>query len=113
MGYGEVTGNGSVHWRIDHEQGDGDLVFRRHDGRPRRDHEVYWRRHQASGRDPKDSDHFRVRVQFPDADEARAQLRELLDSLPPKGPVEFTIRVPAARKGDPDDPPGAEVRVEW
>lgn len=113
MGYGEVTGNGSVHWRIDHEEGDGDLRFQRHDGRPRRDNEVYWRRRQASGRDPKNTDHFSIRLQFPDADLARTELQQALDSLPKDGPVEITIHVPSAQKGDPDIPPGAEVRVEW
>jgi hypothetical protein len=124
MGYSEVAGNGSVHWKVDHEDGAGKIKGKKDKGRPKGDHEVSYD-DCIMGRDPcskgigkngekreKKEDHFDVRLRFGSREEAERALRDARISQS-GGDVFVYLTVDATRRAHPDDPPAAEVRVDW
>lgn len=122
MGGGEIVGNQSVHWRIDHNTGAPLGVNQGNPNRPTGDHQVNMS-DRAQGRDPKNVDYFDVTLRF----EARrgtpdpvAQLNEALkiaQAAAPNSSFFVTFKVPAKILGNnrpnPEQPPGPDVRVTW
>jgi hypothetical protein len=111
MGSGELTGNQSVHWRIDHQNGNKPKVNQGNPNRPKGDDEVNVDS-IVQGRDPKKATHVDVRMRFKDEAEWQTALtgvkQETIDDN-----WYVTIRVPLLTRKAPDDPPPADVRLEW
>ena len=76
MGGGEIVGNQSVHWRIDHSTGAPLGVNQGNPNRPTGDHQVNMS-DRAQGRDPKNVDYFDVTLRF----EARRGTPDPVDQL--------------------------------
>ena len=121
MGDGQVTGNQSVHWSIDHENGQPVRVRANESRRPRNgdDFEVS---HSARvlGRDPKTVTQFRVTLRFESKDDATRQLQTALSAVaqaPPNTSFFLDFTVPATVNGsprqDPDSQPGPDIRFRW
>lgn len=127
MGYGEVVGNQSVHWRMVHED---EAAARktlntrpRTSARPRGDDEVNVDG-TADGRDPVPPQsvgakkghqgRFRVRLRYRSMDEARAAGAWVAENVTAEdGMYVLTVDVPVISRRDAEDPPTAEVRIDW
>jgi hypothetical protein len=126
MGYGEVIGNASVHWTIAHEDDSGTTIaLSPKQGRghhPKNGHDVHVDQ-TAKGCDPIEvtevgrrkghAGKYRVRLRFErmqDAREAAAHVQQVVNE---DGMYVLVIDVPAIRRGDPDDKPSAEIRIDW
>jgi hypothetical protein len=121
MGDGEYVGNASVHWSVDH--GDGNKVKVKHD-EPRRPRSGD--RHNVStdtkvlGRDAKTIESFDVTLRFESKADARTQLQAAMatvDAAPNGVSFFLTFTVPATVNGtqrnDPDTGPRPDVGVHW
>jgi hypothetical protein len=126
MGYGQFTGNQSVHWSVTHEDDKGLTVGltakAKTAGHPKKGHEVNVDK-AASGRDPvsladvgKRKGHrgrYRVRLRFEKAQDAREAAAAAQQVMFEDGMYVLVIDVPIIERDDPNDPPPAEVRVDW
>jgi hypothetical protein len=125
MGDGEFSGNGSVYWTIDHEDGADLKVKDKDDGRPTKNGGTNVHiKSKAHGRDAlavadvgKKKGHtgkFRVRLRFESSTGAQDALRgatPFLDSA--TGMWTLVLDVPVIPRDTPDDGPASEVRVDW
>ena len=125
MGNGEVSGNGSVYWAIDHEDGQDLKVKDKDPSRPPKNGNTnVHTKTKALGRDPiavadvgRKKGHtgkFRVRLRFQsesDAQNAANGAKPFLDSG--SGMWTLVLDVPAIARLEPDDAPPPEVRVDW
>jgi hypothetical protein len=123
MGYGEMAGNGSVHWKFDHEDEKGEMSFRKEKGRPKGRHEMKFDGARVMGRDPAPNGigkkankkgYFDVRLRFASRVDAERELKEALEQGKEDDGYFFVhVDVKAADPtNDPDKAP-AEVRVDW
>ncbi len=123
MGNGEVVGNQSVHWKIDHDKGEKKLkVNPNRPDRPTGDDEVNVDK-AAMGRDPipvatigkGKNGYFNVRLRFDSIDQARTETEKALRALKDDGKGNFYLQVDirALNRAHPDDAPPAEVRIDW
>ena len=126
MGFGQFTGNQSVHWSVSHEDDKGTTVGltakARTAGHPTAGHEVNVDK-AASGRDPvspaevgRRKGHrgrYRVRLRFEKAQDAREAAAAAQQVLFEDGMYVLVVDVPIIERADPDDPPPSEVRVDW
>ena len=125
MGDGEFSGNGSVYWSIDHEDG-ADLKVKVNDASrpPKNGTTNVHTKTKANGRDPipvgdvgKKKGHtgkFRVKLRFESntaAQEARHGATPFFDST--TGMWTLVLDVPVIARDDPDDGPASEIRVDW
>ena len=120
MGYGEVAGNGSVHWKFDHEDGPGKMKCKKDKKRPKGDHEINYE-DVAFGRDPapggigkQKKGYFDVRLRFDSKAEAdKAFAEAVAQGREENGHFFVHVDIRAAEPtSDPDKSP-AEVKVEW
>ena len=111
MGSGELTGNQSVHWRIDHANGRKPKVNQGNPNRPNGDDEVNVDS-IVQGRDPKKAAHVLVRMRFRDQAEWEEALKGARQETMSDN-LFVTIRVPLLERKDPDDQPPADVRFDW
>jgi len=111
VGNGEVTGNQSVHWRINHDNGKKPKVNQGNPNRPTGDDEVNVD-DLVQGRDPSKADHVMVRMRFIDKAEADKEL-QAAQGKEMEGHYYVTIRVPLLARKNPNDSPPADVRVDW
>lgn len=125
MGYGEFSGNQSVHWKMVHENEtvDRNSLQSTRGKQPRPPADTDDRRNdQIRGRDPigyenigRKGGHagkFRVVLRFDSLKEAREAGVE--DKVVKEGRKYFLIvDVPARYRKDPEDDQPAEVRVRW
>jgi hypothetical protein len=128
MGYGEVGGNQSVHWRIVHEDSDGaPKRLNRHekDGTPEPDtikfgHDVEGHdsiRYEQIGNkqtpfgDPRPQ-YFRVRLRYQSEAEAEAA-RQQARVVTVNGTAFLVLDVLAINRKNPKGDPPAEVRIDW
>jgi len=121
MGDGEYVGNASVHWGIDH--GDGQRVrVKQDEGRRPRNGD----QHNVStdtkvfGRDAKIIQNFDITLRFESKADARKQLEAALaavDAAPNGTSFFLSFKVPATINGtqrtDPDTGPRPDVAVHW
>ena len=126
MGYGQFTGNESVHWSVAHEDDKGMTVGltprARTAGHSKKGHEVNVDK-SASGCDPvvladvgKRKGHrgrYRVRLRFEKAQDAREAAAAAQQVMFEDGMYVLVVDVPIIHRDDPDDPPPSEVRVDW
>lgn len=124
MGNGEVVGNQSVHWKIDHEKGTKKpTVNTNRADRPTGDDEVNADR-QVMGRDPVDpkaigkgerKGYFNVRLRFDSPAEANAELQKAARTIKEDGAGHWyvVLDVRAVIRAHADDKPPAEVRIDW
>jgi hypothetical protein len=125
MGDGEFSGNGSVYWSIDHEDG-ADLKVKTNDSNrpPKNGTTNVHTKTKANGRDPipvadvgKKKGHtgkFRVKLRF----ESEAAAQDALNRATPAldnttGRWTLVVDVPVVARNQPDDPPASEIRVDW
>ena len=120
MGYGEVAGNQSVHWQIDHEGTTPITVTPNNGNRPTQAHRVHHRQARLQGRDPKPvaeingDGYFRVRMRFDSQGEFEKEVAAALVSQASQvGDFYVELKVKAVQRADPDLPPDAEVKVRW
>jgi hypothetical protein len=121
MGDGEYVGNASVHWSVDHEDGQKVKVKQDEPRRPRNgdphsvstDTKVY-------GRDARAVQHFDVTLRFESKADARTQLLAALaavDAAANGSSFFLNFKVPATINGvqrtDPDAGPRPDVGVHW
>jgi hypothetical protein len=121
MGDGEYVGNASVHWSVDH--GDGNKVKVKQDEprRPRRgDQYTVSTDTRVLGRDEKTIESFDVTLRFESKADARTQLQAAMaavDAAPNGASFFLTFTVPATVNGtqrnDPDTGPRPDVGVHW
>jgi hypothetical protein len=126
MAIGEVSGNQSVHWRIDHQTGNLG-INQGNPNRPTGNHQVNTAGARAQGRDPKNvnsvigshpgarNGYFGVRLRFESAAEADAAFKDAMSRAPVPGVAPgfyVVVEVKALNKPTPDDSP-AEVKIEW
>ena len=121
MGYGEIIGNGSVHWAVVYEDevgketgsvaGRDPIRFANVGSKPPR-------RAAAKNAPAKfflSKPNFKVRMMFPSR-EAAQRAKESAEVVEIDGSVFLLLSVPAVRRKaaqvDPPTPP-AEVRVDW
>ncbi len=123
MGSGEVVGNQSVHWKIDHDKGGKKLrVNPNRPDRPTGDDEVNVDT-AAMGRDPvaiatigkEKNGYFNVRLRFDSIGQARAETERALAQAKDDGTGHFyvVLNVRAIRRDHPTAEPPAEVRIDW
>lgn len=126
MGYGEMEGNGSVHWQVVHEDNSGNpknLTGRQGQaGRPTTADDVNLTS-QANGRDGvavadvgRRKGHrgrFRVRLRFENMADARNAAAGAQNVMFEDGMYVLVLDVPVIERASPSDPPPAEVRVDW
>jgi hypothetical protein len=126
MGYGEFVGNESVHWTMTHEDEEGTPVAmssrQGHDFHPNTGHDVHVEK-MARGCDPCRLDdvgrrkghkgRYRVRLRFKRLEDAKAALAAARDVMSEDGVYVIVLDVPVIRRKHADDPPPAEVRVDW
>ena len=125
MGNGEVSGNGSVYWSIDHEDG-ADLKVKNGDSSrpPKNGSTNVHTKTKANGRDgirvedvgrmKGHTGKFRVKLRFENNAAAQDAVRgatPFFDSS--TGMWTIVMDVPVIPREEPDDPPGSEVRVDW
>ena len=126
MGYGEYSGNQSVHWAVMHEDDKGQAV--KLAGRPGRSahptepHDVNVDT-GARGRDPVPpaevgrrkghSGNFRVRLRFERMKDARDAAAAAQTVTFENGMYVLVVDVPVIERAAADDPPPSEVRVDW
>lgn len=125
MGSGEVSGNGSVYWTIDHEESVDLRVSDNNSSRPPKTGEtnVHTKR-KAQGRDAiqvgdvgRKKGHtgkFRVKLRF----ESNAAAQDAVRGASPffdsaAGMWTIVVDVPVVPRQDPDDGPPSEVRIDW
>jgi hypothetical protein len=121
MGDGEYVGNASVHWRVDHANGQRLRVQQNHAQRPRnRDAFDVASDTKIHGRDASTVQHFDVTLRFESKTDARAQLQAALaavDVAPDNTSFFLSFRVPATVNGqqrtDPDSGPRPDVGIHW
>jgi len=111
MGYGQFTGNKSVHWSIDY-----DNLFKE-DGTVRGRDPIPFRK---IGRDPKRKltpGNFRARLRYDSLEAAKRALQAAAENIKREGKNYFLVfDVPAVeRERDQVDPPNppSEIRVDW
>ena len=123
MGDGEFSGNGSVYWSIDHEDG-ADLKVKTNDSNrpPKNGTTNVHVKTKANGRDPipvadvgRVKGHpgkFRVTLRFQSETAARDAAR---GATPVYDGTVWTLvlDVPAIERQNPDDAPASEIRVDW
>lgn len=126
MGYGEYTGNQSVHWAVMHEDDNGQAVkLAGRSGRsahPTEAHDVNVDT-GARGRDPvKPAEvgrrkghqgNFRVMLRFEKQADARAAAAAAQNVTFEGGMYVLKLDVPVIERAAADDPPASEVRVDW
>jgi hypothetical protein len=126
MGHGEYVGNMSVHWNIVHEDEKGEAVklSARAGERtsPQKGHDVHVE-NGVRGKDPVavadvgrrkgHSGHFRVRLRFERMPDARQVAAAAQNVMFEDGMYVVVLDVPVIQRADADDPPPAEVRVDW
>jgi hypothetical protein len=126
MGFGMYIGNMSVHWAVVHEDGSGRAVQmaskQGQAAHPKRGHDVHVDK-GARGIDPveiadagRDKGHpgcFRVRLRFNRVEEARAAAAAAQGVREEDGMFVLVLDVPVIKRKEADDPPAAEVRVDW
>jgi hypothetical protein len=124
MGSGEVVGNQSVHWKMDHDKPVGQQVpVRANESRRPRNGDPFEVSHDrvVTGRDPKPNvREFSVRLRFESKADANAQLQAALNDVTqaPTGQSFFlTFRVPATVNGRPRDNPEVDpkpdIGIDW
>ncbi len=123
MGDGQVTGNQSVHWAIDHEKGGQKVNVKANEPRRPRNGDTFEVSHDTKvyGRDARNNVKvFSVTLRFESKDEATKQLQEALRVAQQAAPntsffLDFTV--PATVNGvprqDPDAAPGPDIRFRW
>jgi hypothetical protein len=120
MGDGHVTGNQSVHWGIDHEN--GQKVRAANSTRRPRNGDDFDVAHDTKvfGRDPKNATEFSVTLRFESKDDATKQLQAALSVVQQAAPntsffLNFTVpaTVNKVPRENPDDPPGPDIRFRW
>jgi hypothetical protein len=121
MGSGEIIGNQSVHWTVDHGS-DRKLKIKENESRrptAKDDHEVAVDT-KTHGRDPKQVESFDVRLRFESKADARAQLEYALkrvEAAPANASFYLDFRVPATVNGrprlDPDSDPRPDIGISW
>lgn len=126
MGSGEVSGNGSVHWQIVHEDPNGNpknLTGKQgQGGHPTTADDVNLT-NQANGKDGVDigdvgkrKGHrrkFRVRLRFENMSDAQNAAAGAQNVMFENGMYVLVLDVPVIDRASPTDPPPAEVRVDW
>jgi len=121
MGGGEIVGNQSVHWSIDHGNTAKLKVKQNEPKRPKGGdtHEVATDT-KAQGRDPKMVDYFDVTLRFESQADATKQLEAALKTVASaQADASFFVnfRVPATVNGvprqDPDSGPRPDVGIRW
>jgi hypothetical protein len=126
MGLSEYAGNMSVHWRVVHEDDKGQPVkLSAKAGQqttPKKGHDVHVEK-GARGRDPVvvadvgrrkgHSGHFRVRLRFERMQDARQAAAAVQSVMFEDGMYVLVLDVPLIQRADADDPPPAEVRIDW
>jgi hypothetical protein len=126
MGFGEYTGNLSVHWSVMHEDDKGQEVqLAARSGQashPKKAHDVHVEK-GARGRDPVSpgdvgrrkghSGHFRVRLRFERMQDAKQAAAAAQNVMFENGMFVLVLDVPVIPRADADDPPPSEVRVDW
>jgi hypothetical protein len=126
MGYGEVIGNASVHWTIVHEDDAGAPVAlaskRGHGRHPKTGHDVHVNT-DCRGCDPLSLDrvgerkghvgHYRVTLRFERMQDAQAAAAQVQKVASKDGMYELVLDVPVVKRKEPDDPPPAEIRIDW
>jgi hypothetical protein len=121
MGDAEVVGNLSVHWRVDHQDGQRLRVKDNEPNRPRANdaHNVSTDT-RVQGRDPKQVQFFDVALRFESKADAQTQLQAAIAAVTaaPDGASFFlNFRVPATVNGmqraDPDTGPRPDIGVRW
>jgi hypothetical protein len=126
MGYGQYSGNASVHWSVTHEDDRGQaLKLAARAGRsthPTEAHDVNVE-NGARGRDPVSppdvgkrkghSGHFRVRLRFERMKDARDAAAAAQNVMLEDGMYVLVLDVPVIARAAADDPPPSEVRVDW
>ena len=121
MGDGEIIGNLSVYWSIDHGDGQALKVKQNETRRPSGSdpHNVATAT-KCQGRDPKSVDYFDVTLRFESQSDATTQLQSALRDVAavPAGSSFFiSFRVPATVNGvarpDPDTGPRPDVGIHW
>jgi hypothetical protein len=125
MGDGEFSGNGSVYWSIDHEDG-ADLKVKVNDSSrpPKNGTTNVHTKTKANGRDPipvadvgTKKGHpgkFRVTLRFQSEDAAKAASKgatPVFDDQTRMWTLQFDV--PAIARQNPDDAPAKEIRVDW
>ena len=121
MGGGEYVGNASVHWSVDHEDGQKVKVKQDEPRRPRNgDQHTVSTDTKVLGRDAKTVKQFDVTLRFESKSDARTQLGAALvavDAAPNGASFFLTFTVPATVNGtqrtDPDTDPRPDVGVRW
>jgi hypothetical protein len=125
MGDGEFSGNGSVYWSVDHEDG-ADLKVKINDSNrpPKNGTTNVHTKTKANGRDPipvadvgKKKGHtgkFRVRLRF-ESDVAAQDARNGATVSQDAATRTWTLvlDVPVIARNNPDDDPPSEIRVDW
>ena len=125
MGGGEYSGNGSVYWTIDHEDGADLRVKVNNSNRPPKNGTTnVHTKTKAQGRDAIDvadvgkqkghTGKFRVRLRF----ESNAGAQDALRGATPffdgvTGMWTLVLDVPVIPRAEPDHGPAPEVRVDW
>jgi hypothetical protein len=121
MGGGEYVGNASVHWSVDHEDGQKFRVKQDEPRRPRNgDQHNVSTDGKVFGRDAKSIQNFDVTLRFESKADARAQLQAALaavDAAANGTSFFLSFKVPATVNGmqrtDPDMGPRPDVGVHW
>jgi len=126
MGYGEYSGNQSVHWAVTHEDDKGKAVkLAARTGRsahPTKAHDVNVDE-GVRGRDPVSpsdvgrrkghSANFRVRLRFERMKDAREAAAAAQNVMFENGMYVLVLDVPVIERAAAEDPPASEVRVDW
>jgi hypothetical protein len=113
MGNGEVTGNMSVHWKIDHGYPNKPSIHQGNPNRPTGNNDVNTDS-TIQGRDPKKATEILVRMRFASVEAAHAAWNQgVANPETTNGNVYVTVRVPMLTRAHPDDAPPADLRFEW
>ena len=121
MGGGEYVGNASVHWSVDHEDGQKVRVKPDEPRRPRNgDQFSVSTDSKVFGRDAKTIQSFDVTLRFESKADAREQLQKAVaavDAAANGTSFFLNFKVPATVNGsqrpDPDTGPRPDVGVRW
>jgi hypothetical protein len=122
MGGGEIIGNQSVYWSMDHGDSGRKLKVKQNESkRPsaKDEHEVATDT-KAQGRDPKTVEWFDVRLRFESKAEAEKQLQAALEAVRgAAGNASFFVefKVPATLNGkprtNPEEGPRPDIGIKW
>ena len=126
MGYGQYTGNKSVHWSVMHEDDKGQEVKLSSEDRASLASAEGPRGQRGQGRarprpgEPADvgkrkghSGRFRVRLRFERMQDAREAAAAAQNVMFEDGMYVLVLDVPVIQRASADDPPPSEVRVDW